>query len=180
MLSARALAVVLVGCLFPTCALAADPGRGEIGLDVGYADLVEEKGGGGPLAAVRGGYHFTSWFELEAEVAGISPDCPEGECSDLWMALINFVFNFHPTPSIVPYLIFGIGYTDFEQEPPAVVILEDQFEGQAVYQTAFGSRFFFGREKRTGFRVEVSETFFEDDHSPNAQIGIVWRLGSQP
>lgn len=171
---------MLAGCLMPAWASAADIGpRGEIGLDAGYADLVEEMGGGAPLAALRGGYHFTGWFELEGEVAWLSPDCPEGECSDLWVALINFVFNFRPaTAAVVPYLTFGLGYTDFEQDVTSgITLIEDQFEGQAVYQVAAGSRFLFGQKKRTGVRVEVYETFFEDDQSPGAQLGIVWRLG---
>jgi hypothetical protein len=177
---ARVFATMLAGVLLPGAAIAADIGpRGEIGIDAGYADLVEEKGGGAPLVAVRGGYHFTSWFELEGEAAWISPDCPEGECSDLWIALINFVFGFRPTPGVAPYLYFGFGYTDFEQDidPGAIQLLEDPFEGQAVYQAGVGSRFFFGEKKRTGLRVEAYETFFEDDESPGAQLGIVWRLG---
>lgn len=180
MRSIGVLAIALLGGLPPAGSIAADIGpRGEIGLDAGYADLVDEKGGGGPMAALRGGYHFTSWFELEAEAARILPDCAEGECADLWMFLINFVFNFRPAPGVVPYVFLGIGYTDFEDDvDPAITLLEDPFEGQAVYQAAVGSRFLFGQTKRTGLRVEVSESFFEDDHSPGAQLGIVWRLGS--
>ena len=179
MRSARVLVFILAGCLLPARAIAADIGpRGEIGVDAGYADLVEEKGGGAPFAAVRGGYHFASWFEIEGEAAYLSPDCPEGECSDLWIALINFMFDFHPTPGIAPYLFFGFGYTDFEQEvDTGITLIEDQFQGQTVYQIGAGGRFFFGEKKRTGIRIEVSESFFEDDQSPNAQLGIVWRLG---
>ena len=177
--SGRILAIVLLGLFAAAPARAADTGQGEIGVDTGYADLAERMGGGGPLAAVRGGYHFATWFEVEAEAARLLPDCPEGECSDLWVFLINFVFNFHPGPSVVPYLYLGIGYTNFDEEP-AFSFLEDQFEGQAVYQPGAGCRFFPGKKKRTGFRVEVSESFFEDEQSPNAQVGMVWRLGSQP
>lgn len=172
------LAVVLAACLAPATLLAAETGKGEIGVDAGYADLVDEMGGGGPLAAVRGGYNFKDWFMMEGEAGYISPDCPEGECSDLWYVLINFVFNIHPTPAAVPYVYFGLGYTDFEQEvKSSIVLIEDPFEGQALYQAGAGARFFFGERKRTGLRIEVSESFFEDDQSPNAQAGIVWRLG---
>lgn len=178
MLRWMVLGVVLAACLPAATALAAETGKGEVGIDVGYADLVDKMGGGGPLAAIRGGYHFKPWFEMEAEAGYISPDCPDGECSDLWFVLLNFVFNIHPTPRAVPYAFFGFGYTDFEQEvDSSIVLIEDPFQGQALYQVGAGSRFYFGQKKRTGFRIEVSESFFEDDQSPNAQVGMVWRLG---
>jgi hypothetical protein len=176
MRSATFCAIAFALFLAPATALAADRGRGEIGLDAGYADLDDEQGGGGPLVAIRGGYHFTTWFELEGEAARLLPDCPADECSDLWIGLINFVFSANPTPSISPYLLFGAGYTDFDEEPE-FTLFEDTFEGQAVFKTAAGSRFFFGADSRTAVRFEVSATFFEDYNNANAQIGLLWRVG---
>jgi len=180
MRAAGVLAVVFVCLLVATTQLHA--GGGEIGVDVGYAGLDEAKGGDGELAALRGGYHFNHWFELEGQFEIMSPNCPEGTCSDLNIFLINFVFNFNsdPSPRVVPYLLLGVGYTDFDTEPEFVIPgLEDQYQGQAVYATSAGCRFFLGKTKRVAIRVEVSATFFEDDQSQNGQIGLLWRLGGQ-
>jgi hypothetical protein len=180
MRAAGVLAAVFFCLLVPTTQLHA--AGGEIGLDVGYARLADEKGGDGELASLRGGYHFNHWFELEGQFQQMSPNCDEGTCSDLQVYLINFVFNFNsdPSPRFVPYLLLGVGYTNFDTEPEFVIPgLEDQFKGQAVYATSAGCRIFLGSAKRVALRAEVSATFFEDDQSHNAEVGILWKLGGQ-
>jgi len=151
-------------------------GKGEIGFDLGYANLDDELGGGGELAALRGGYHATDRFMLEGQIEGMFPDCTDlVECPDILLIYLNGQYKFRPGKTFEPYVLFGAGWADIEDDVSPFI--EDPFEGQLVIQVGAGGRIYFGKKQRTALRVEVTGSFFEDTNNANAQVGLLWRFG---
>jgi hypothetical protein len=175
----RRIALLVVALLLGTSLLApgiAAKGKGEIGFDLGWADLDDELGGGSELATIRGGYHATDRFMLEGQVEGIFPDCEvSGECADLLVIYVNGQYKFRPDKSVEPYILLGAGWADIEDDYNPFV--EDPFKGQLVVQVGAGSRFYFGKKKNAAVRLEVTGAFFEDTSNANAQVGLLWRFG---
>jgi opacity protein-like surface antigen len=167
------LAVVALVAVIP-----ANAGSGEIGVDLGHTDfdsnVTDESG---TEYAVRGGWHFTKLFEVEGQYGDSSADAATGDVS-LSRLMVNAVFNFHPTPSIQPYCLGGIGQARMEFDSP----LGSVDDSGNAYQLALGSRFLFGAEKRAGVRVEVStvseESFDETSRHMNLNVGFTWQIGS--
>ena len=161
--------------------------NGEIGFDFGYTDFDQDlsDSNGGRLA-IRGGYHFTDWFQIEGEDVGMgSSGSIGGQNVDTTIGafFVNGVFNFHPGKgSVVPYVLGGAGL--------ATIRLNFN-PGHAndtggASQIAAGCRFFFCSKKRTALRLEASvlhhktsdliisnQTFTEK----SLTAGFTWRLG---
>ena len=157
--------------------------NGEIGFDFGATQFdtsVTDTIGG--RFVFRVGYHFTDLFQLEGHLAsstgtesfaGIDFD------TTLTTVMVNAVFNFHPeNDSIVPYVLFGVGTANGEQEIIGLTLVD---ENGSAYQYGGGSRFFFGANKRAAFRVELTglseEIGPETSTHANLVIGFTWRLG---
>lgn len=186
----RILMCVLLSLLACTAPALAGVGKrnGEIGFDFGWAgfdsDLTDDSGG---RFTIRGGFHFSDWFQLEAEDIGMGADNIGGTSTDLIVGafFINGVFNFHPGEgnTVVPYVLAGVGLatTRFDFGGGG---REDDTGGAS--QFAAGSRFFFGKTKRAAVRIEVSmlrhETsnlFIEGTFTDEAAtVGFTWRLGT--
>lgn len=182
----RRLAGVIVGAglLLATPVFAGiAPGQGEIGLDFGATGYDQDTvGHTGGLLAVRGGYHFARWFELEgmirASVHGSSdPGHSYGADIALYQYMVNGVFLF-PSKSgnVVPYVLGGYGSAtlDFPQS--------NFDDSGSAYQYGAGIRLFFGDDDHVGFRIEIarlSEDSFDEtkDHN-NYSVGFTWRLGT--
>ena len=152
-------------------------GNAEVGGGVGYtafdSNTTDEAG---TALALRGGYNFTKLFELEGEISDTSAS---DSTVDIGMNtyMVNAVFNFHPTNSIEPYVLGGLGY--------ASLSLDDGFgsvsDSSNAFQVAVGSRFFFGAKMQAGLRVEIASlaenTFDEGSIHNDLNVGFVWRFG---
>jgi len=95
--------------------------NGEIGFDFGATQFdtsVTDTTGG--RFVFRVGYHFTDLFQLEGHLASsVGTESFLGVDLDttLTTVMVNAVFNFHPeNDSIVPYVLFGVGTANGEQE----------------------------------------------------------------
>ena len=166
-------------------------GNGELGFDFGLADLDSDlTGESGARFTLRGGYHISDWFQIEAMDAGMAADgSPLGSSTGdtlIGAFFINGVFNFHPGKgSVVPYVLVGLGLATVRIDLPGGE-LEDT---GGASQFAAGSRFFFGKTKRTAVRVEAgvmrhdtSDLFINEDESFSETwltAGFTWRLGSE-
>ncbi|MEE9219212.1 MAG: porin family protein [Acidobacteriota bacterium] len=176
--------IVALLFIFCTPALASlGEGDSEIGLDFGVmsfdSNTVDSSGTGFSL---RGGYHFTDMFELEGQFNRTTAEDDLGILGDMDITattlFVNGVFNFHPRPNIVPYVLVGLGSTGMEIEVLGVKV----DDSSTALQGGFGSRFFFGAEKKIALRVELSfiseDTFGEDSTHTNFVGGLTWKLGS--
>jgi len=182
------LAVLLAAAtLFATGPAAAGvyESNGEIGLDFGG---IQPDGGRDDLEenriGFRGGYHLSDRFQLEGQLFGF--DVEEGrEQREVGAFLLNAVFNFHPSESVVPYVLIGVGGVDLDlgddRHSHGHSRGHHDDDGEPAVQLAVGSRFFFGRG-RTGVRLEASLLAFEDDLDRDRELvslvaGLTWRLG---
>jgi outer membrane protein with beta-barrel domain len=164
--------------------------NGEIGFDFGYTDFDQDlSDSNGARFAIRGGYHFSDWFQLEAEDVGMATSASVGLLdtdTTIGAFFVNGVFNFHPGKgSVVPYVLGGVGL--------ATIRIDYNLFGNAddtggASQFAFGSRFFFGRNKRAAFRLEASLMRHktsdliitnQDFTEKSLTAGFTWRLGRQ-
>lgn len=162
-------------------------GNGEIGFDFGFIDFdsnINSETGG--RLTFRGGYHFSDLFQLEgmiitANVSDFGRPGYHSQNTSMGAFLVNAVFNFHPSPNVVPYALAGVGRvgildlsTDsgakFDEDGPA-------------FQVAGGVRLFFGDSKRAAVRLELSflgeRTFDEESIHTSLMVGFTWRLGSE-
>jgi opacity protein-like surface antigen len=167
------LIVAAVVVVFP-----AHAGSGEIGAGMGYTDFDSDvTSESGTDFGIRGGWHFTKLFELEGQYsdASASDDFADVSMNTL---MVNAVFNFHPTDSIVPYCLGGIGQSKLEFDTP----FGGADDTGSAYQLAVGSRFLFGATKKAGLRVELSsmteDSFDESSTHTNVNVGFTWQLGS--
>ena len=157
-------------------------GDAEIGFEFGLAeletDVIDDPG---TLVVVRGGYHFTNLFQLEGYLAAL--DAGENVLPGFKIEyesrtfLVNSVFNFHPGPTIVPYVLVGWGFV--KEEAEAIGLSSDG--DHLAFRIAVGSRFFVGRHGRMAIRVEVaeSESLDGDDEFSHFDltVGLTFRLG---
>ncbi len=170
---------------FETPALAGiGKGNGEIGFDLGWtwfdSAVTDELGA---RAIFRGGYHFTKLFELEGQIAcSLATDNSTPIETDITLCtqMVNGVFNFHSqTGNVVSYILGGLGTANLDLDK---FFTSDNDNGSAA-QVAGGVRFFFGRTKRTAFRLEYSilteETFDVSSTHTSLVWGFTWRLGDE-
>jgi len=156
-------------------------GNGEIGFDYGSTDYDSDTGlDSSDSLSLRGGYFMTNLFQVEGqymsadsktETLGTDIDAS----TDLLM--VNGVFNFHPNKEITPYVLVGMGRADVTVDSLGV----SADDSGMAYQLGAGSRFFFGKNKRAAFRVDLSrvsqDTFDESTTNTTFAGGFTWRLG---
>jgi len=159
-----------------------EQGNGEIGVDYGstsYDNDAAEFDSSDSLS-LRGGYFFTNLFQLEGQF--ISSDTTVSDLGSNVKAstdimMVNGVFNFMPGKEIKPYVLVGLGQASTD--------VKDDFnsvdDSGTAYQIGAGSRFFFGKSKRTAFRFDVSminqDTFEEATTNTTVAGGFTFRLG---
>jgi opacity protein-like surface antigen len=176
------LAVVILAFSAPAFA-ALGPGNGEIGFNYGSTQLDSDTGFDSATSlAVRGGYFFNRNFEIEGQLASSSEDTEVlGTNVDgkFRMYMVNGVYNFQTPKEIVPYVLAGVGMMDTTVEDSTGSISDNS----TAYQLGAGSRFFFGKTKKTAFRFDVSmiqaSTFDETSTHTNVSAGFSWRLGGR-
>ncbi len=198
--SSQRIVPVLFLFLSPVLAVPASAGvhagNGEIGFDVGWVVIDGADYGDEGRSTFRGGYHFTDLFQLEGQLIGIGGSGPEG-VEALGGIFANAVFNFHPSETIVPYVLVGLGAVEMESFPyyhchgghgsschhghDGHHGFHDDYEASGALQLGVGSRFFFG-SGRTAVRVEAAMMAFEDDFDRDREllslsVGFTWRLG---
>ena len=163
--------------------------NGEIGFDFGYADFDNDLAGkNGARVAVRGGYHFTDWFQIEGEsVAMGTTETAAGTEIDTTIAafLVNGVFNFHPGHgSAVPYVLGGLGFATVRERLTPGERLDDT---GGASQLAAGGRFFFGSRKQVALRLEAGLMWHKtsDPIAPGRTFveksltaGFTWKIGN--
>jgi opacity protein-like surface antigen len=155
-------------------------GNGEIGFDMGAtwfdSNTADDTGF---RFVIRGGYHFTNLFQLEGQSAASAVDQDRVDVM-LSTLMVNTLFNFHPSPHVVPYFYAGIGMATVDVDTP----LGDDDDSGFAYQLGGGSRFFFGKSKRAAVRVDLSalgeDTWEESSIHWNLTVGFAWRLGQEP
>jgi len=131
-------------------------GGGEIGFDYGNTQLDSNTGlDSATSLAVRGGYFVNDLFQVEGQFASTSDNQDVlGTSVDARMKLymVNGVFNFNSGKDLTPYVLVGVGMINNTFEVPGFT-----FDDSGVaYQVGAGSRFYFGKAKRTAFRVDLS------------------------
>jgi opacity protein-like surface antigen len=156
-------------------------GNGEIGFNYGNTDYDSDTGlDSSDSLSLRGGYFMTRLFQVEGQYmsADATNDALGTELdasTDIMM--VNGVFNFHPKKEITPYVLVGLGRADVTVQIPGA----STDDSGMAYQVAAGSRFFFGKSKRTAFRVDLSmvnqDTFEESTTNTTFAGGFSWRLG---
>jgi opacity protein-like surface antigen len=157
-----------------------EKGQGEVGVDYGstsYSNDAADFDTSDSLS-LRGGYFFTNLFQLEGQYISSDTTVTDFDAkasTDIMM--VNGVFNFMPGKEIKPYVLVGIGQASTD--------VKDDFnsvdDSGTAYQIGAGSRFFFGKSKRTAFRFDVSminqDTFEEATTNTTVAGGFTFRLG---
>ncbi len=157
-------------------------GNGEVGFDYGSTNYDSNTGiDSSDSLAIRGGYFVSQLFEVEGQfinsdestdISGTNVD------TSMNLFMVNGVFNFHPRPEIVPYVLVGVGMADLQVDVPGL----SQSDSAMAYQIGAGTRFFFGKSKRAAFRVDISrvteETFNNNSTHTNFSGGFTFRLGN--
>ena len=176
-------AVLAVFALTVPAMAAVAPGTGEIGFDYGNTQLDSNTGlDSATSLAVRGGYFLNKMFQVEGQFASTSDSQDVlGTSVDAKYRLymVNGVFNFDTGKDLTPYVLVGVGMIDSTIEVPGLT-----FDDNSVaYQVGAGSRFYFGKAKRTAFRVDLSmiseSTFDESSTHTNIAGGFSWNLGGK-
>jgi opacity protein-like surface antigen len=182
--------LVLLSCLLaitiPPAEAGISQGNGEIGFGFGLMDFdsnINAETGG--RFDFRGGYHFTNLFQLEGQVlsANVTDFKRPGyafQNTSMGAFLINGVFNFHPSETVVPYALGGVGRVGVLDIATTSGAGFD--ENAPAFQLAGGVRLFFGKSKRAAVRLELSflreGTFDEDSTHTSLTVGFTWRLGA--
>jgi hypothetical protein len=143
----------------------------ELGLDIGYTQLDNNKSGETELrSGLRAGYYFTESFELEAQYIEVFLD------EEVTFLMLNAVFNMGSGGRFAPYTLLGIGKVDLKlTQNSGTVVEEDGF----AYQTGFGTRIFFGGSKKISARLELSflgEETFQYSYHISLTGGVSWKL----
>lgn len=187
-MASKSLLLLLCLLVFFACPVDAGigEGNGEIGFDFGFIDFdsnINSETGG--RLTFRGGYHFSDLFQLEGMIiaANVSDFGRHGyylQNTSMGAFLVNAVFNFHPSPNVVPYVLAGVGRVGILDLSTGTAAGFDE-DGPAI-QAAGGVRLFFGDSKRAAVRIELSflgdRTFDEDSVHTSLTVGFTWRLGS--
>ena len=170
--------------VFAVPALAAiQEGNGELGMDVGSTKIDSDTGfDSGTSLAVRGGYFFNHNFELEGQLASTTDTVDQAGTSvdgTFRTYMVNGVYNFKTPKEIVPYVLAGVGLADTSVDASGL----SASDNSTAFQVGGGSRFYFGKEKRAAFRVDVSmiqqSTFDTTTTNTNISAGFTWRLGGK-
>lgn len=179
----KILSVVMVACFALTVpALAAiQEGNGEVGFDYGNTDYDNNTGiDSSDSMSLRGGYFMTRLFEIEGQFVNADDSTNMVGTTvntDMNLLMVNGVFNFHPREEIIPYVRVGLGRADLEVSSP--ILTAD--DSSMAYQFGGGTRFYFGKEKRAAFRVDLSwvteDTFDQSSTHTTFAGGFAWRLG---
>jgi len=181
--------LVVLCCLLTISIVPAEAGvgqgNGEIGFEFGLMEFDSntnaETGG---RFSIRGGYHFTDLFQLEGEILAANATDLEipgvgFQNTSICAFLVNGVFNFHPSPNVVPYALAGVGRVGVLDLEVANVSYDE--DGPA-FQAAGGVRLFFGKKKRSAVRLELSllleDTFDQTSTHASLTAGFTWRLGA--
>jgi opacity protein-like surface antigen len=182
-------ALTLLPCLLAILILPAEAGigqgNGEIGFGFGFMDFdssINAETGG--RFSFRGGYHFTNLFQLEGQIISANVtdfERPGYAFQNTTMSafMVNGVFNFHPSQTVVPYALAGVGQVAvFDLTATSGVGFDE--DGPA-FQAAGGVRLFFGKTKRAAVRLELSllreDTFDVSSTHTSLIVGFTWRLG---
>ena len=175
----KLLNVFAVMLLTAAPALAAiQEGNGEIGAGVGSTQMDSDTNlDSGIGLAVRGGYFFNPAWELEGQLASATAEF-SGTSDDATFRnyMVNGVYNFQTPKEIVPYVLAGVGMADVENNASGAS------DNATAFQVGGGSRFFFGKEKRAAFRVDISmiqQQFDTTITNTNISAGFTWRLGGK-
>jgi opacity protein-like surface antigen len=173
--------------LVTTRSIASEPaGYGELGFDVGFADMdsrVADESGG--RLVFRGGYQFTPVLGFEGQVFALNADGIAGSYvtgSDdvtIGAGMMNLTFSMPTKSTVVPYLLVGAGRANTEFDPGLFENGVD--DGGLAWQAALGARLYFSPSRRTALRVEASrleeDTFAEWKTHYSLTAGLTWRLG---
>jgi opacity protein-like surface antigen len=157
--------------------------KGEIGFGFGHSDPGLDEVDSAMFLGLRGGYNFNPNFELEGQFGSASDDGTiAGTDYDATFRYLmaNGVYNFRPAKQeLVPYVMAGIGQASTEAEVGGVT--DD--DSTMAYQVGGGTRYFFGKNKRTGFRADLSflkhENFDESTTVTTLTAGLTWKLGNR-
>ena len=180
----KTLSLALLGLfVFSAPALAGiGQGQGEVGVDYGSTSYDSDTGlDSSDSLSLRGGYFFTNLFQLEGQY--ISSDSNSEELGNAVTAstdimMVNGVFNFLPGKEIKPYVLVGLGQANVDVDVQGLGSVDDS---GTAYQIGAGSRFFFGKTKRTAFRFDVSminqDTFEDATTNTTVSGGFTFRLG---
>jgi len=175
--------IAVFALMLSTPAMASlEQGNTEVALDFGMTELDSNTfDQTGLTMGFRGGYLFTDLFELEGQFSSTSADDSVAGIDmdlDATTLFVNGLFNFRPTEEIVPYVLVGIGTTDVDIEVAGFKV----DDSATATQIGFGSRFYFGQEKKVAVRVEVAfvneDTFDADSTHTNILGSLSWKLGS--
>jgi len=179
------LSILLVAGMLPAEA-GIGRGNGEIGFDFGWMDFDSGfNADTGGRFAIRGGYHFTNLFQLEGQIISASVsgfERPGYVLQNTTLAgfLLNGVFNFGSSRTVVPYAAAGVGRVAVLNLATVPGFGFDEY-GPAL-QAAGGVRLFFGKSRRAAVRLELSvlqeETFDTSSTHTSFTAGFTWRLGS--
>jgi len=169
--------VVLFALTVPALA-GIDEGNGEIGFDYGNTDYDSNTGlDSSDSLSLRGGYFMTRVFEVGGQYI-TADESTFGANVDMNFLMVNGVFNFHPTDTIVPFVMVGLGRADVEVSAFGFGVDDSSL----AYQFAGGTRWFFGKEKRAALRFDLSfvneDTFDESSTHTTFAGGFSWRLGN--
>ena len=161
-----------------------DEGNGEIGFDYGNTDYDNNTGlDSSDSLSLRGGYFMSRMLEIEGQYIS-SDDSSFGTDVDMNFLMVNGVFNFHPSETIVPFVMAGVGRANVEVSVPSFLGLPgfSVDDSSLAYQIGGGTRWFFGKEKRAALRFDLSlvneDTFDESSTHTTFAGGFSWRLGN--
>ena len=171
----------VIPATFETAMADVQKGNGEVGFDYGSTDYDSDTGlDSSDSLSIRGGYHMTNLFQVEGQYMtadATTEDLGVDVDASTDILMVNGVFNFHPKKEITPYVLVGMGRADVSVESTGV----SADDSGMAYQIGAGSRFFFGKNKRTAFRVDLSrisqDTFDESTTNTTFAGGFTWRLG---
>src|SRR5262245_7567814 len=160
-------------------------GTGEIGFGVGQTDVSSDTAGvdSAQVIGVRGGYNLNNQWQIEGQFSSASDSGDiSGTSVDTTMNLlmVNGVMNFHPKKKeLVPYVMAGVGRADVKVDASGT----SASDNSVAYQIGGGTRVFFGKNKTTAFRADLSflkDNSFDDSTTlTTITAGVTWKLGGR-
>ena len=155
-----------------------DEGNGEIGFDYGNTDYDSNTGlDSSDSLSLRGGYFWTRMFEIEGQYIS-ADESTFGADVDMDFLMVNGVFNFHPSETIVPFVMVGVGRANVDVSGFGF----SQGDSSLAYQVAGGTRWFFGKSQRAALRFDLSfvneDTFNQSSTHTTFAGGFSWKLGN--
>ena len=152
-----------------------------VGFNVGSAEVSGSDSNLEFRSDARGGYSFHTKFGVEAEVLharGVLND-------DLDAVLVNGIFELGRERAFSPYVLLGIGAARVSDQGLFDIDFHgDRYDSKegAAFQAAVGARYYFGRARTVGLRLELSTLVentdvFDDDQHTSLSAGMTWRFG---